>query len=75
MPCFTAEKNEIYVQHAFNAEEKPVGNHLLNGYHEGLLGAVPLMNSMAVFGVVTLCRIFYSYRLLEILCSRQGQCC
>ena len=31
---YTAEKNEIYIQHARNAGEKRVGNYLLDGYHE-----------------------------------------
>ena len=31
---YTAEKNEIYIQHIRNAGEKRVGNYLLNGYHE-----------------------------------------
>ncbi|XP_028408209.1 uncharacterized protein LOC114530787 [Dendronephthya gigantea] len=31
---FTAEKNDIYIQHARNAGETRVGNYLLDGYHE-----------------------------------------
>lgn len=31
---YTAEKNEIYIQHARNGGEKCVGSYLLDGYHE-----------------------------------------
>ena len=31
---YTAEKNNIYIQHARNAGEKRVGNYLLDGYHQ-----------------------------------------
>ena len=31
---YTADKNEIYIQHARNGGEKRVGNYLLDGYHE-----------------------------------------
>ncbi len=31
---YTAEKNEIYIQHIRNAGENHVGNYLLDGYHE-----------------------------------------
>ena len=31
---YTAEKNEIYIQHARNGGEKRVGNYFLDGYHE-----------------------------------------
>ena len=31
---YTAEKDEIYIQHAHNGGEKRVGRYLLDGYHE-----------------------------------------
>ena len=31
---YTAEKDEIYIQHAHNGGEKRVGSYLLDGYHE-----------------------------------------
>ena len=31
---YTAEKNEMYIQHARNGGEKRVGPYLLDGYHE-----------------------------------------
>ena len=31
---YTAEKNEIYIQHIRNGGERRVGNYLLDGYHE-----------------------------------------
>jgi hypothetical protein len=31
---YTAERNEIYIQHARNDGEKRVGPYLLDGYHE-----------------------------------------
>ena len=81
---YTAEKNEIYIQHARNGGEKRVGSYLLDGYHEETNTAYEVQgcfwhDKLFVLSELLMClysnTLYISYRVLELLCPGYRESC
>jgi hypothetical protein len=67
---YTAEKNDVYIQHKRNGGEKTVGQYSLDGYDEET--QVFIVSFLHRYSTLTK----FFYRVFEMLCkghSQQGQ--